>query len=40
MEKPVSAFVPNFLLGMAGGIQYLKQDEKRHAKFKQLVLKD
>ena len=24
MEKPVSAFVPNFLLGMAGGIQYLK----------------
>ena len=24
MEKPVSAFVPNFLLGMAGGMQYLK----------------
>ena len=24
MEKPVSAFVPNFLLGVAGGIQYLK----------------
>jgi len=24
MEKSVSAFVPNFLLGMAGGIQYLK----------------
>ena len=24
MERPVSAFVPNFLLGMAGGIQYLK----------------
>lgn len=24
MEKPVSAFVPNFLLGIAGGIQYLK----------------
>ena len=24
MEKPVSAFVPNFLIGMAGGIQYLK----------------
>ncbi|MBR0310642.1 MAG: GH3 auxin-responsive promoter family protein [Paludibacteraceae bacterium] len=24
MEKPVNAFVPNFLLGMAGGIQYLK----------------
>ena len=24
MEKPVNAFVPNFLLGVAGGIQYLK----------------
>ena len=24
MEKPVNAFVPNFLLGIAGGIQYLK----------------
>lgn len=29
MEKPVSAIVPNFLL---------LQDEKRHAKFKQLVI--
>ena len=31
MEKPVSAFVPNFLLGMAGGIQYLKlKSASRH----------